>query len=327
LKKISIVVACYNEEGNVREMAETLVNEMQKLPQYDYEIIFADNNSEDSTQNILKELAEDNKKIKVIINNRNYGPGRSPRNAFRYVTGDAIISIACDFQDPPEKIKEFIKYWEDGYLAVYGQKTGSKEGIFKYSLRTLYYKIVAAFSDIPQYKHISGICLNDRKVLKQLLDADESIAFRNLIADLGYEVKLIPYKQEKRKSGKSSYNLSRYFNFAINSLVTTSTLPLRIATVVGSVTAFISFLFGMIYLVYKLIYFNSFSAGIAPIVIGIFFLGSIQILFIGLIGEYVGAIHKKLTKTPPVIEKELINLEDLHKLENNKDKSSSHKIG
>lgn len=310
MKKITILVTCYNEEANVGEMAKAIVGEMEKLPKYDYEVIFADNDSRDDTQKILRKAAEQNNKIKVIFNNRNYGPRKSSRNAYRHATGDAIISLACDFQDPPELINTFIKHWEEGNLAVYGQKTGSKEGKIKYSLRTMYYNIIAAFSDIPQYKHISGISLIDKKILTQLLAADETISFRHLIAELGYQIKLVPYIQELRKGGKSSYNTGKYFSFALNSVVTTSTVPLRIATVVGCITAALSFLVGMIYLVYKLIYFDQFSVGIAPIVIGIFFLGSIQILFIGLLGEYIGAIYKKLSKVPPVIEKELINFDE-----------------
>ena len=310
MKKISIIVICYNEEANVGEMAIAIVREMNNLPQYDYEIIFADNDSQDNTQKLLRKIAEQNIKVKVIFNNRNYGPRRSSRNAFRHATGDVVISLACDFQDPPELISTFIKHWEDGHIAVYGQKVASKEGKIKYLLRTLFYYIIDIFSEIPQYKHISGICLLDREVLDQLLEADETISFRHLIAELGYKIKLIPYKQEKRKGGKSSYNVSRYFSFALNSVVTTSTVPLRIATVVGCFTAAVSFLVGLIYLIYKLIYFDQFSVGIAPIVIGIFFLGSIQILFIGLLGEYIGAIFKKLAKLPPVIEKEVINFDE-----------------
>jgi len=310
MKKISICVACYNEETNVGAMAMAIIQEMEKLPQYDYEVIFVDNNSEDNTQKILREVAENNKKIKVIFNNRNYGPGRSPRNALRHTTGDAIISLPCDFQDPPKLIKTFIRHWEDGYYVVYGQKMGSKEGKIKYFLKSIYYKIIVTFSDIPQYKHVSGISLNDRKVLDQLLSADETIGFRYLTAELGYEVKLVPYIQEKRRSGKSSYNVSRYFSHAISSLVISSTAPLRVATVLGCITSGISFFMGIIYLVYKLIYWQQFSAGLAPLVIGMFFFVSIQILFIGLLGEYIGAIFKKLTKVPPVIEKELINLDE-----------------
>lgn len=310
MKKISIIVICYNEEANIGEMAKAIVDEMNKLPQYDYEIIFADNNSQDNTQKILREVAGRNHKIKAIFNNRNYGPRKSSRNAFNHATGDAIISLACDFQDPPELITTFIKHWEEGNLTVYGQKMGSKEGNIKYSLRTLFYKLINAFSDIPQHMHISGICLFDKKILKQLLDGDELISFRHLIAELGHEVKLVPYKQEKRKGGRSTYNAGKYLSFALNSVVTTSTVPLRIATVVGCITAAISFIVGLIYLIYKLIYFDQFSVGIAPIVIGIFFLGSIQILCIGLLGEYIGAIFKKLTKVPPVIEKELINFDE-----------------
>lgn len=309
MKKISFVIACYNEVGNIEELVNRIINAMSR-ESYKYEIIFADNASSDGTQDILRKLANKNKQIKIILNNRNYGPTKSPRNALRHASGDVVIGLAADLQDPPELIPQFIREWEKGYKLVYGQKLSSDEGIVKHSLRSLYYNIIDFFSEIPQYKHLSGITLHDKGVLDEMLNADPDIPFRYLIAEMGYPVKLIPYKQNKRKSGKSSYNINRYFNFAINSLISTSTIPLRIATICGCFMVAICFIIGLIYLIMKLRNWDQFSAGTAPMLIGVFFLGSVQILFIGLIGEYIGAILKKLTKQMPVIEKELINFED-----------------
>ena len=308
MEKISFVIACYNEVGNIEELVRRLTAVMSQ-EQYKYEIIFADNASSDGTQEILRKLAHQDKRIKVILNNRNYGPTKSPRNALGHVSGDVVIGLAADLQDPPELIPEFIREWEKGYKLVYGQKLSSDEGFVKHGLRTLYYNIIDFFSEIPQYKHLSGIALHTRDVLDEMLNADPDVPFRYLIAEMGYPVKLIPYKQNKRKSGKSSYNINRYFNFAMNSLISTSTIPLRMATVFGGFMVVVCFGIGMAYLVMKFKYWDQFSMGTAPMLIGIFFLGSVQILFIGLIGEYVGAILKKLTKQMPVIEKELINFD------------------
>ena len=308
-KKISFCIACYNEVDNVEELVKRIKAVMEKEP-YVYEIIFSDNASTDGTQDVLRKLAEQDKRVKVIINTRNYGPRKSPRNALGYCTGDAVISIAADLQDPPELIPKFLRHWEEGYKLVYGQKTSSEEGIIKYKLRTLYYNIINVFSTVPQYKHISGICLNDKNVLKELLNSDPDASFRILIAELGYPVKLIPYKQNKRKNGKSSYSISKYFDFALNSLILTSTAPLRLATVIGCVMSVLCFCVGLVYLILKLLYWHQFSAGMAPLLIGMFFLGSVQLLFIGLVGEYVGVILKRVTKQLPVIEKEKINLEE-----------------
>ncbi|WP_122642469.1 glycosyltransferase family 2 protein [Luxibacter massiliensis] len=308
MEKISFVIACYNEVDNIKELVERITTVMYK-EHYEYEIIFADNASSDGTQEVLRQLAEKEKCIKVILNNRNYGPTKSPRNAMGHVSGDVVIGLAADLQDPPELIPEFIREWEKGYKLVYGQKLSSDEGFIKHGLRSLYYNIIDLFSEIPQYKHLSGITLHARDVLTEMLSADPDIPFRYLIAEMGYPVKLIPYNQNKRKSGKSSYNISKYFNFAMNSLISTSTIPLRVATVFGCFMVVICFIIGIVYLVMKLLHWNQFSIGTAPMLIGVFFLGSVQIVFIGLVGEYVGAISRKLTKQMPVIEKELINFD------------------
>lgn len=309
-KKISIYVPCYNEVGNVKPMADTLTEIMGKLP-YDYEIIFTDNCSTDGTKEILRSLAAQDKHIKVLLNSRNYGTdGRSFRNAIQYVSGDVFISIACDFQEPPELIPEFIMYWEQGYKVVCGQKTGSEEGKVKYALRCLFYKIINLFSEIPEYENLSGIKILDKKVVKECMKADYDIELRYLLADMGYKVKLIPYKQRERRSGKSSYNIWRYLTFAIDSMISTSVTPLRLMTVTGFSMSVLSFIIGLIYLFLKLFLWDDFQNGIAPILIGMFFFGSVQVLFLGIIGEYIGVILRKVTRQPDVIVSEKINFDD-----------------
>ena len=309
MTKVTIIVPCYNEEDNVKPMAGMLSMVMSKLSQYDYEIVFRDNGSQDLTAKRLKEVAKDNKHIKAIINSRNYGVFPE-KNTFKgHVSGDVIISIACDFQEPPELIPEFLSWYEKGCEIVAGQKTSSKEGKIKYGLRQIYYKIIDLFSDCPRIPNMSGIFLASRRVMETYWSGYKYQTMDHFIADMGLDVKLIQYEQQKRKSGKSSYNIWRYLSFSITSLVQTSTVPLRIATVAGLILAIFSFIVGIVYLVMKIIWWDMFSAGMTPVLIGLFFLGSIQLLFIGLVGEYVGQILKiSLPDNPPAI-RELINYE------------------
>lgn len=311
MKKISICIPCYNEETNIMDAYDRVTNVMKSLDRYDYEIIFADNASKDNSAEIFYQLADQDKHVKVIFNFRNYGPMRSGKNACFRATGDAIISIPCDMQEPPEMIPEFVKEWEKGNLIVWGQKTKSKENPIKYFLRGVYYKIIQNFSDVPQYEQTTAFGITDRSVYDMVRDLNEpNMAVRHLVADLGYPVKLIPYTQEQRKKGKSSYNIWRYFDFALNSLVMTSRVPLRLTTIFGVICSLISFLMGMVYLIYKLICWDTFLAGMAPVVIAVFFLGSVQILTIGMVGEYVGSILTKVTKRPLVLERECLNFEE-----------------
>lgn len=311
MKKISICVPCYNEEKNIMDAYGRITNVMKSIDQYDYEIIFSDNASKDNSSEIFCQLAEKDKHVKVIFNLRNYGPMRSAKNACFRATGDAIISIPCDMQEPPEMIPEFIEEWRNGNLIVWGQKTKSKENPIKFFLRSIYYKIIKAFSDVPQYEQTTGFGIVDRSVYEMVKTLNEpDMALRHLIVELGYPVKLIPYTQEQRKKGKSSYNIWRYLDFALNSLIMTSKVPLRLTTISGVFCSAISFLLGIVYLIYKLLYWDNFTVGMAPVVIAVFFLGSVQILTIGMIGEYVGVIFTKVKKRPLVIERECLNFDD-----------------
>lgn len=310
MKKISILVPCYNEENNIEPMFDALTGVMHIYKdKYDYEIIFRDNASTDKSLEIMKRLANSDKHIKVIANCRNYGINPLKNSFWGRISGDAVITIPCDFQEPPELIPEFIKYWECGYEAVCGQKISSKEGKLKYSIRQLYYKIIDYFSEVPQYRNMSGITLLSRRI-NALLEKYSDMPLRYFLADIGCDVKLIQYEQQKRRSGKSSYNLWRYLSFAVYSLTSISTKPLRLVSVTGFVMSFLSFLAGFVYLIFKLIWWDRFVAGTAPMLIGVFFLGSIQMFFIGVVGEYVGITLRKVSKNSPPLVKELINYDN-----------------
>lgn len=312
MKKISIVVPCYNEEENVELMYEALTKELEKIKEkYVYEILFVDNASKDKTREILRTIAEKDKRIKLIFNTRNFGPNRSVWNGYRRTSGDVVVYFPCDFQTPVHLLVEYINIWETGNLIVCGQKNKSKENKIKYALRTIFYKIIQAFSDVPQYEHLIGLNVMDRKVMDVLLKAYEpGIEFRHLVAQLGYKITIVPYEQQKRRAGKSSYNVSKLFDFALTSLINTSYKPLRIATILGIVMSIFSFLIGVVYLVYKLVNWNYFDAGIAPLTIGLFFGGSIQLTFIGLLGEYISVIMSKISKQPLVVEEQIINFDN-----------------
>lgn len=311
MKKISICSACFNEEANIEKFYTTVKSIMDELTEYNYEIVFADNASIDSSQKILRKLAEQDKRVKVILNNRNFGALRSGKNCLFRATGDGIITIPCDLQEPPEMIPRFIEEWENGYKVVWGQKTKSQENPVMYFIRGVYYKILQTCSTLPQYRHVTGFGIMDREVIENTKKmSDNYMGIKTAILEMGYDIKLVEYTQRKRTGGRSSYNFSRYMSLAISNLINSSVLPLRAATFLGLIMSFISFIIGVFYLIYKLMFWNAFSAGTAPIIIGLFFLGSVQLMFIGIVGEYVGQILKKITPVPLVIEKEIINFEN-----------------
>ena len=310
MKKISLFTPCYNEEGNVNAMYEKVTEVMKQLPEYSYEYVFIDNCSTDRTPEILRKIAAKDKRVKVIFNLKNFGPSRSGSYGFFQTTGDVSICFACDFQDPPELIPEFVRKWEQGSKVVWGKKAGSDESRFMYAIRCLYYKIIKGLAENEQYENVTGFGLYDKEVLDLLREyAGPTPNFRNMISEFGYPIDFIEYHQPKRKSGRSSYNVFKYLNVALNDMVNTSKLPLRLATCAGAVIAVISFIIAMFYLVLKLLYWDSYDIGMATVVIGIFFIGAVQIMFIGIVGEYVGEILSRMSRKPMVVEKERLNFD------------------
>ncbi len=307
MKLISIVTPCYNEEENVTELYERIKSVM-KDTQYEYEHIFIDNASTDGTIATIRHIALKDKRVKVIINLRNFGHIRSPYYGLLQAKGDAVIILASDLQDPPERISEFIKNWECGYKVVIGIKTKSNELGLLYLARTLYYRILRKLSDVELIEHFTGFGLYDQKVIEILRQLNDPYPyFRGLIADIGFPIARIEFVQPKRKRGITKNNFYTLYDLAMLGLTGYTKIPLRLAAMLGFGAAAISFLVGLVYLVYKLVFWAQFSVGLAPAVIGLFFLGSVQMIFLGIIGEYIGAIYTQVIHRPLVIEKERIN--------------------
>ena len=305
---ISIVTPCYNEQENVRELAGLVAEIFAGLPQYQYEHIFIDNASTDKTVLILKSLAASDSRVKIIVNARNFGHIRSPFYGLLQARGDAAISIVADLQDPPALIAQFLEKWEEGYKVVVGVKKGSEEAKPMYALRKLYYNLVGKLAEVKLIANFTGFGLYDKQVIEILRTiGDPYPYFRGLICDIGFEWAEVEYVQPVRKRGITKNNFYSLYDIAMLGLTNHSKVPLRLATMVGFTMSLFSLLFGLAYLVYKLIYWDRFSVGVAPLVIGLFFVGSVQLVFLGIVGEYVGAIHTQVLRRPLVIEKERIN--------------------
>ncbi|MBQ9765674.1 MAG: glycosyltransferase family 2 protein [Lachnospiraceae bacterium] len=311
MKKISIVVPCYNEEENVVPMSEAVTALFNnELKGYDYELVFIDNDSKDNTRVLLRGICAQNDKIKAIFNAKNFGQFKSPYYGLLQATGDCAVLVACDFQDPVELIPTFVKEWENGYKIVSGIKTSSKESKIMYFLRSCYYKMIKKLSDVEQIEHFTGFGLYDRKFLEVLKELDDPTPFlRGIVAELGFRRKDIEYQQPQRRAGKTSNNFYRLYDGAMLSVTSYTKVGLRLATLFGCICSFISVVIAVVYLVMKLIYWDRFEAGMAPMLIGMFVLGSIQLFFIGLLGEYILSINSRVMKRPLVVEEERINFE------------------
>lgn len=312
MKKISILIPTYNEEENVEPISAAIIAEFEKsLPGYDYEIIFIDNASQDSTRERLRGLCAANKHIKAIFNAKNFGQFNSPYYGLLQSTGDCVILLCADFQDPVEMIPEFVHEWEQGYKIVIGQKTTSKENRLMYFLRSCYYRTIKKFSEVEQIEHFTGFGLYDKDFIQVLKDLKDPTPFlRGIVAELGFKRKNIPYEQQKRRAGKTSNNFLRLYDAAMLSFTSYTKIGLRLSTFIGFGIAFISVLISLIYLVMKLIFWNTFVAGTAPILIGMFFLGAVQLIFLGLLGEYILSINQRVMNRPLVIEEERINFKN-----------------
>lgn len=307
-KKISIVTPCYNEEDNVAALVEAVRNVMSTVPRYDYEHIFVDNASTDNTVEILRGIAATDEKVKAVVNLRNYGQSCSPYNAYMQVDGDALITLVADFQDPPELILRFLEKWEEGFKIVAGVKNKSLENPWVFLGRRLYYFLMKISCETPQIPSFTGFGLYDKEVLECLRRFHEPVPyFRGLVTELGFPIAQVNYVQPKRERGRSTNNFFTLYDVAMTGFVNYSRLPLRLAVFMGFLTALFSFGVALFYLIMKLCYWDTFFFGLAPIMIGMFFLGAIQLIFLGIIGEYIGAILVRLKNRPHVIEKERIN--------------------
>lgn len=308
-KLITIMTPCYNEELNVREIHRRVMAVAAQLPQYRFEHLFVDNASKDRTVEILRAMAAEDPSVKVIVNARNFGPDRSGMNGFLQAQGDVVGSIAADLQDPPELFVDMIKEWENGSPIVAAIKNSSDENGLMYRIRTAYYRLVARLTNVEILEHFTGFGLYDRSVVEQIRAnfRDPYPYFRGMIAELGLPVAKVFYNQARRERGASKNNFYALYDFAMLGITSLSKVPLRLVIFAGFISAFFSFITGMFYLVYKLVFWANFTVGIAPVVLGLFFLGSVQLIALGIIGEYVGSIHTLVLKRPLVTEKERIN--------------------
>jgi len=309
-KTITILTPCYNEEGNVRELYERVREAIIAAGDYRYEHIFIDNASRDNTLRELKAIAARDRNVKVIRNTRNFGHVRSPMHGLYQASGDAVIGIVADLQDPPEMIVDFIRKWEEGYPVVIAIKEASDESGLMFWIRKKYYRLVNRLSGVETYENFTGFGLYDRKVIDAIKQFDDPYPyFRGMIAEVGMPRFEIPFHQPVRKRGITNNNFYSLYDMAMLAITNLSKVPLRLVTFAGFVCSLLCVLVSAVYLVYKLVFWSRFSAGLAPLVIGVFFFMSLQMIFIGIIGEYVGAIHTLVQKRPLVIEQERINFE------------------
>jgi polyisoprenyl-phosphate glycosyltransferase len=310
MKTISIITPCYNEECNVREVYERVREVMCGLERYSYEHIFIDNASTDGTVRVLKTIAGVDTNVKIIVNMRNFGHIRSPFHALYIASGDAVISVVADLQDPPELISEMVRNWEAGALAVLAIKRTSEESQAMFRIRKAYYGLVNRLSSIETFENFTGFGLYDRKVVDAIKDLDDPYPyFRGMIAEIGMPHVKLFYDQPIRRRGITKNNFYTLYDMAMLGITNLSKVPLRLVTFTGFISSALCVLAGLAYTVYKLLYWNRFPGGVAPTVIGLFFVASLQLFFLGIIGEYVGAIHTLVQHRPYVFERERVNFE------------------
>jgi len=312
MKKISILIPCYNEEENVIPISKAIIEEIQQnLPNYDYEIVFIDNDSQDNTRLLLREICKQNPKIKAIFNAKNFGQFNSPYYGMLQTTGDCTLLICCDFQDPIEMIPRIVHEWENGAKIVSCIKTKSKENPIMRFFRTIYYKIIKKMSSVDQIEHFTGFGLYDKSFIDVLRNLKDPTPFlRGIVAELGYKRVNIEYTQAKRRAGKTKNNLFTLFDAAMLSFTSYTKVGLHLVTIIGMILSVLSMLAAIVYLVMKLVWWDNFSAGVAPLIIALFFFNAVELLFIGFVGEYVMSINTRVMNRPLVIEEERINFDD-----------------
>jgi polyisoprenyl-phosphate glycosyltransferase len=307
---LTILTPCFNEEVNVREVCAEVKRVMAQLPDHEYEHLFIDNASTDQTVEILREIARDDPHVKVIVNARNFGTIRSGYYGLLQAAGDAIVLLVADLQDPPDMILDFVRQWHEGYKIAIGVKAGSKESPLMYRVRKSYYWLIGRLSEVELVSGFTGFGLYDREVIEQCRMTEEQYPyFRGLICDFGYERAETSYIQPARARGKTKQGLYTLYDAAMFGITSHSKIPLRIAALTGFIVSFLSLLVALVYLVLKLLFWPYIQIGIAPLVIGMFFFGAVQLFFIGIVGEYIGSIHTQVHRRPLVVEKTRINLD------------------
>ena len=311
-KLISVVIPTYNEEANVGPMVETLTGIFEEeLPQYEYEILFIDNHSTDGTRAILRGICAENRRVKAIFNARNFGQLRSPVHGLKQAYGDCVVRLNADFQDPPSLIPTLVREWEKGTKIVIGVKNKTEEGRFMAFLRKQYYKILRKITDIGHIENFTGFGLYDKAFVDVVRSIHDPLPYlRGMIAELGYDYVTVPYDRPKRRAGKSKNNFYSLYDVGMVGITSYSKVVLRLATFAGFGVGAVSILIGIIYLILKLVFWDRFRAGMAPMLIGMFFLGAAQLVFIGLLGEYILSINARVLDRPLVVEEERINFED-----------------
>jgi glycosyltransferase involved in cell wall biosynthesis len=313
MKLISIITPCYNEEENVENTYRKVKDLFDSLGTYRYEHLFIDNASTDKTVEILRRIAAEDKNVKVIVNSRNFGHIRSPHHAFLQAKGDAVIPVVADLQDPLDLIPIFLQKWEEGHKIVMGVKSRSEEHPVMFAIRRFYYYLVSRLSEIELTNNFYGFGLYDRVVVEAIREMDDPYPYgRGMISEIGFQPAKIEYAQNRRQRGVTKNNFYTLYDMAMLGITSHSKVPLRLATMSGFAMAGFSLLVALGYFVYKLLYWDNFQVGIAPLVIGIFFFSAVQLFFIGVLGEYIGMIHTQVVHRPLVVEKERINFTEEH---------------
>jgi glycosyltransferase involved in cell wall biosynthesis len=306
-----VLTPCYNEAENVQALYERVRAVFAQLPGYRYEHMFIDNASTDATVAILKDIAARDRNVKIIVNTRNFGHVRSPYHALLQCRGDAVIGMAADLQDPPELIPVFLEKWREGYKVVLGVKAASEESASMAAIRRVGYKVIDRLSEVKQVRNNTGFGLYDKAfvaVLRRL--PDPYPYFRGIVSELGFRYATVPYNQPQRMRGFTKNNLYTLYDLGVQGIVNHSRIPLRIATLIGFFSSVVSFIAALVYLVMKLLFWYNLPIGVAPVIIGLFCVASVQLFFLGVLGEYVGSIYTQVRNRPLVIEQERINFDD-----------------
>jgi len=308
MKLISIVSPCYNEEDNIPELYRQITEQFEKLSKYNFELIFIDNSSTDQTVNIIKQIIHKDSRVKLIVNARNFGHIRSPFYGLLQANGDAVLLMVSDLQDPPNMIPQFISKWEEGFKIAVGVKNKSHESKLMFTIRKWGYHLISKISNIRLLKNFTGFGLYDKSIIEILRKIEDPYPyFRGLISEIGFDIAEISFVQPVRNKGKTKNNFYTLYDIGMLGITSHSKVPLRLAAMTGFGLSVLSFAMAIIYILLKLLYWHSFSMGIAPILIGLFFFSSVQLFFIGLLGEYIGAIHTQILKRPLVVERERMN--------------------